>query len=73
MHITLDQTLFDLLLILIGFLGRSLVQFRLPIAVLTLICEMARWYMKTHPRGQKIAECSNVDEKMQKLYPDAEG
>jgi hypothetical protein len=73
MHITLDQGLFDLLLILIGFLGRSLIQFRLPAMVICLILDMARWYMKTHPHGQEIAKQSNIDEKIEKFYPDAVG
>lgn len=70
---TLDQGLFDLLLILIGFLGKSLIQFRLPAMVICLVLDMARWYLKTHPHGQEMAKQTNIDERLKKLYPDAEG
>lgn len=73
MHLTWDQGLFDLALILIGFLGRSLVQFRLPAMVICLILDMARWYMKTHPHGQEMSNCTDINERLKKLYPEAEG
>ena len=68
-----DQGLFDLALILFGFLGRSVIQLRVPAMVLCLFIDMARWYLKTHPKGKEMAKQTDIDERLRKLYPDAEG
>ncbi len=73
MHMSLDQGIFDLLLIMIGFLGRSILPLRVPALILCLFLDMIKWYLKTHPTGKKMSKGIGADEKLCNLYPDAVG
>jgi hypothetical protein len=69
----LDTGVLDLALILLGFLVGQATKFKTPILVVMLLVKMAKWYMDTHPHGKEMAKQTNLDDKLQKLYPDAVG
>ena len=55
-------------MILLGFTGGILTQFRLPVTLTIFLIKLVSWWFKTHPHGKEVAQKTNFDEEFYKLF-----
>lgn len=58
----------ELSMIVLGFAGGILTQFRLPVTLTIFLLRMVNWWLKTHPHGKEISSKTNFDEEFHALF-----
>lgn len=68
-HLTIPPTasIFDLILLILGFLGGWATRFRTPLLFTMFLVRLVKWWFETHPQGKKAAKETNFDEELTKI------
>lgn len=67
-HMSASTSIFDLILIILGFVVGVSTNFRLPVMLTIFMIRIIKWWIETHPHGQEMARTTHLDDDFYRLF-----